>query len=275
MIGVVSSALTLAGGEWLLFACRSPYLDEVAEIVWRSGGRVAGVVDNLAGGGRAVDDLAGGGRLVDNLAGGGAVDNLAGGGAVAAPVDAMPVADPWTCDYAPVIDVADLAQWLPGRSVVVALSVPGHRFTVAAELRFLGVRSLPALVDPSAIVARTASIGAGCLVNAGVVIGARTTLGEMALVNRSASVGHHNAIGDYAALGPGCVLAGSVTVGRGAFVGAGAVLAPHVTIGANATVGAGAVVVSDVPELAVVVGNPGRVLRIAEHGYGGTSVVLP
>lgn len=225
---------TQQGGwrEWLLFACRSRYLDEVAEIVWRSGAHVAAVVDN------------------------------------------MPEAGALTCDYAPVIDVADLPGWLPGRFVAVPLSVPGHRFTVAAQLRALGVTSLPPLVDPTAIVARTARVGAGCVVNAGAVIGARTTLGAMAHVNRSASVGHHNAIGDYASLGPGCVLAGSVTVRPGAFIGAGAVLAPRVTIGANATIGAGAVVVADVPDFAVVVGNPGRVLRIAESGHGGATVAL-
>ena len=43
-------------------------------------------------------------------------------------------------------------------------------------------------------------------------------------------------------------------------VGAGATLLPGITIGSDALIGAGAVVVHDVPDGAVVVGNPARVI---------------
>lgn len=52
-----------------------------------------------------------------------------------------------------------------------------------------------------------------------------------------------------------------ITINRGASVGANATILPGITIGAGAMVGAGAVVVADVPERAVVVGNPARVIR--------------
>lgn len=45
----------------------------------------------------------------------------------------------------------------------------------------------------------------------------------------------------------------------GASIGAGAVILPGVTIGKFAMVGAGAVVSKDVPEYALVIGNPARV----------------
>jgi acetyltransferase-like isoleucine patch superfamily enzyme len=48
---------------------------------------------------------------------------------------------------------------------------------------------------------------------------------------------------------------------RGAKIGAGVVLLPGVTIGQHALVGAGAVVVDNVPDYAVVVGNPARVIK--------------
>ncbi len=55
------------------------------------------------------------------------------------------------------------------------------------------------------------------------------------------------------------------TVRRGAKIGANATLLPGVTIGANALVGAGAVVTHDVPEGAVVAGNPAHVIKRIEE----------
>jgi UDP-2-acetamido-3-amino-2,3-dideoxy-glucuronate N-acetyltransferase len=50
-------------------------------------------------------------------------------------------------------------------------------------------------------------------------------------------------------------------VKRGASIGAGAVILPGITIGAGAMVAAGAVVTRDVPDDALVVGSPARVVR--------------
>lgn len=50
-------------------------------------------------------------------------------------------------------------------------------------------------------------------------------------------------------------------VKRGASIGSGATILSNLVIGENALIGAGAVVTRDVPANAVVVGNPGRVLR--------------
>jgi acetyltransferase-like isoleucine patch superfamily enzyme len=53
-------------------------------------------------------------------------------------------------------------------------------------------------------------------------------------------------------------------VKRGASIGSGATILCGVTIGERAIVGAGSVVTKDVPEGAVVAGNPARVLRRSE-----------
>lgn len=57
----------------------------------------------------------------------------------------------------------------------------------------------------------------------------------------------------------------SVTVRKGASIGANATLLPGITIGSYAMVGAGAVVTKDVPDRAVVVGNPARIIRYVEQ----------
>jgi UDP-2-acetamido-3-amino-2,3-dideoxy-glucuronate N-acetyltransferase len=53
---------------------------------------------------------------------------------------------------------------------------------------------------------------------------------------------------------------GRTVVGRGAAIGASAVIVTGVEVGAWAMIGSGAVVTKDVPEHALVVGSPGRVI---------------
>jgi acetyltransferase-like isoleucine patch superfamily enzyme len=56
------------------------------------------------------------------------------------------------------------------------------------------------------------------------------------------------------------------TVGKGASIGANATILPGIVIGSGAMVAAGAVVTRDVPENAVVKGNPATVSRFIEPG---------
>lgn len=51
-------------------------------------------------------------------------------------------------------------------------------------------------------------------------------------------------------------------VGEGASIGTSATILCGVTVGRGAIVGAGCVVIKDVPDGAVMVGNPGRILRM-------------
>ncbi|HAS6257781.1 TPA: N-acetyltransferase [Vibrio vulnificus] len=55
-----------------------------------------------------------------------------------------------------------------------------------------------------------------------------------------------------------------IQIQKGASIGANATILPGVTIGQNAMVGAGSVVTKDVPAMAVVVGNPAKIIRYIE-----------
>jgi acetyltransferase-like isoleucine patch superfamily enzyme len=60
----------------------------------------------------------------------------------------------------------------------------------------------------------------------------------------------------------------STIVEQGASIGANATILCGITIGAGAMIGAGSVVTRDVPPQAVVVGNPGRIIRyLTEKDY--------
>jgi acetyltransferase-like isoleucine patch superfamily enzyme len=54
----------------------------------------------------------------------------------------------------------------------------------------------------------------------------------------------------------------AIRIGAGAWIGAGATVLQGVHIGEGAVVGAGSVVCHDVPALAIVAGNPARVVRV-------------
>jgi len=56
----------------------------------------------------------------------------------------------------------------------------------------------------------------------------------------------------------------STLLKKGSSIGANATILPGITIGAYALVGAGAVVAKDVPDFAVVIGNPARIIRYLE-----------
>lgn len=57
------------------------------------------------------------------------------------------------------------------------------------------------------------------------------------------------------------VKAAEIHIKKNAWIGARAIVLPGVTIGENAIVGSGAVVTKDVPDNAVVVGSPARVIK--------------
>ena len=60
------------------------------------------------------------------------------------------------------------------------------------------------------------------------------------------------------------VLAGRVTIAEGAFIGAGTVVKEYVTIGKNAVIGAGSIVLENIPDNAVAVGAPAKVIKIKD-----------
>ncbi|NFU00604.1 sugar O-acetyltransferase [Clostridium botulinum] len=63
----------------------------------------------------------------------------------------------------------------------------------------------------------------------------------------------------------GLEYAHSIEIGDGAWIGGGTTINPGVKIGRNAVIGSGSVVTKDIPDNAVAVGNPCRVIRIVDE----------
>lgn len=116
-------------------------------------------------------------------------------------------------------------------------------------------------IHPSAIISPFVKLGVGCMVLHGTIIQAQSFIGNHVIVNTGARIDHDCIIDDYVHVAPAAVLCGTVRIGEGSFIGAGSIILPGRKIGSWSTIGSGAVITEDVPAGAVVVGNPGRVIK--------------
>lgn len=116
----------------------------------------------------------------------------------------------------------------------------------------------------AAVVDCTVKLGEGTVIMANATVNADTIVGSHCILNTNCVVDHDCLLENFVHISPGTVLAGGVEVGEGAHIGIGAMVIPGKKIGKWSTIGAGAVIIEDVPDFATVVGNPGRIIRIAD-----------
>lgn len=125
------------------------------------------------------------------------------------------------------------------------------------------------------VILEGAKIGKNCNINAHCFIEGNVSIGDNSTIKSGVYLWDGTVIEDNVFVGPNATFTNDryprskqypdrfpvTTVKRGASIGAGAVILPGLTIGENALIGAGAVVTKDVPARALVIGNPGRVIR--------------
>jgi UDP-2-acetamido-3-amino-2,3-dideoxy-glucuronate N-acetyltransferase len=119
-----------------------------------------------------------------------------------------------------------------------------------------------------------AKIGKNCSLGQNVNVGSRAVIGDGVKIQNNVSVYDDVIIEDDVFCGPSCVFTNVINprafverkheyrktvVKKGATIGANATIVCGVTIGEYALVGAGSVVTMDVPDYALVYGNPARV----------------
>ena len=125
-----------------------------------------------------------------------------------------------------------------------------------------------------ALIREHTTMGCKCVVGTNSIIGGYCTIGDLTKVQTAAFVCQSVVLGRGVFVAPyvsfydnkrvilgDCGLQ-AAEVGNYVRIGGGSIILPQVKIGDNALVGAGSVVTKDVPENAVVMGNPARI-----HAY--------
>lgn len=153
----------------------------------------------------------------------------------------------------PILGTIDELASYPEASLVPAfgwprsLPVPRHR--------------LISLIDPTAFVSRTTSIGAGCVLYPHCFVGLNARIGNDVFCLSGSVINHDDVLEDRVVLASRVSLAGSVHVEADCYLGQACTVRECLRIGRGSLIGMGAVVVKDVPPNSVIVGNPGRRVR--------------
>jgi UDP-2-acetamido-3-amino-2,3-dideoxy-glucuronate N-acetyltransferase len=132
-------------------------------------------------------------------------------------------------------------------------------------------------------VMKGAWIGGRCVIGQNVNVDGGVTIGNNVKIQNNVSVYTGVVIEDDVFLGPSCVLTNvsnprsqvnrhslyeTTHLKRGCTIGANATIVCGITVGRYAFVGAGSVVTKDVPDYALILGNPGhRVGWMSRHGH--------
>lgn len=126
-------------------------------------------------------------------------------------------------------------------------------------------------------VQKNAKIGKNCVLGQNVNVANNVTIGNYCKVQNNVSIYEGVTLEDYVFCGPSMVFTNildpkckypqvgaqyyiNTLVKEGASIGANATIVCGHTIGKHAMIGAGAVVTKDIPDYALVVGNPGKVV---------------
>jgi acetyltransferase EpsM len=120
------------------------------------------------------------------------------------------------------------------------------------------------LIDPRADVADNFTIGLGSYLVAFATGAMDSSIGAHCTIRAGAHVGNDVTVGDFVFLGANTMLCSGSQIESGAHIAPGATVGNNVRVGRFSIVGIGAVVTKDVPDYAVVVGNPARMIREIE-----------
>ncbi len=151
-----------------------------------------------------------------------------------------------------------------------------------SAIPMLDVTKLNARIEPGAWIREHAVIGNQVVIMMGAIINIGAVIGDGTMIDMNAVLGGRAKVGKYCHIGAGAVIAGvieppsatPVIIEDNVLVGANAVVLEGVRVGRNAVVAAGSVVTQDVPENAVVAGQPARIVKYRDEKTDSKTKIL-
>jgi acetyltransferase EpsM len=153
---------------------------------------------------------------------------------------------------------------------IAALHKAKHMKGNAARILGLGIPESrwASVVDPRTEISEHARIAPGVFVGPFTTLGANARVGSHVAVRAGSNVSHDTELGNFVFVGTGAIVCGNTRVEEGAHIAPRAVIQDGLRVGRYSVVGLGAAVLRDVPDYAIVAGNPARV--IGQVGRGST-----
>lgn len=123
----------------------------------------------------------------------------------------------------------------------------------------------PYFIHPSACIADNVSIADGVYVLPQTVIMPFTRIDKYCMISMNAKIAHHSILEEGCFISTGVNFGANIHALKDAYMGIGSLIMTGVKIvGENSLIGAGSIVIRDVPDNAVMVGNPAKVLKYKE-----------
>lgn len=165
-------------------------------------------------------------------------------------------------------EVHRLSECQTGRGnieFIIATGTPRSRKKIYDRLMEQSCQ-LAQLIDPTAVISPSASIGAGVIVRGWSTILCDAVLEDNVLIQYYVGIGHDMYVGRHSVVSSNVSVGGKTRIGQQTYIGLGAAIRDTLVIGDDTIVSMGAVVHQDVGDGVIVVGNPARVVRHNEKG---------
>ena len=121
---------------------------------------------------------------------------------------------------------------------------------------------IPNFIHPNAIISPHVTIGNGVYILLGSTIMPHTVIKDYVMISMGVHLAHHCVLDEGVFLSTGCNFGASIHAHQYAYCGIGSTIMTGIhELGRNCLIGAGAVVIRDVPENAVLVGVPAKILK--------------
>lgn len=115
---------------------------------------------------------------------------------------------------------------------------------------------LPVIIDKSAIVSSSVTIGSGSFIGKGCIINADSKIDKNCIINTGSIIEHNCTLGEFVHIAPGSVLSGGVFIGDNSHIGTNSTVIQNIVVHSDVLIGAGSVVVKNIDSNRIAYGNP-------------------